>query len=142
MSRQRMETQITSMAGEFLTVGKLFKRGYQASVTLGNAKAIDIFIFNPKSKKMFSVQVKTQRRKNCFPMKKESIDREHIYIFVRLNNFEDSEEFFIVPGKEILKDVNRFFGSSYLDPNKPSKMPAINYGPLNSYRDNWAVFDN
>jgi hypothetical protein len=137
-----MDPQITSMAGEFLTVGKLFKRGYQASVTLGNAKAIDIFIFNPKSKKMFSVQVKTQRRKNCFPMKKESIDREHIYIFVRLNNYEDSEEFFIVPGKEILKDVNRFFGSSYLDPNKPSKMPAINYGPLNSYRDNWAVFDN
>ena len=44
-----METQITSMAGEFLTVGKLFKRGYQVSVTLGNAKAIDIFTFNPKT---------------------------------------------------------------------------------------------
>ncbi len=142
MSRQRMETQITAMAGEFLTVGKLFKRGYQASVTLGNAKAIDIFIFNPKTKKKFSVQVKTQRRKNCFPMKKESIDSDHIYIFVRLNTFEDIEEFFIVPGKEIISDIDKFFGSSYKDPHKTSKMPAINYGPLDSYRNNWAVFDN
>ena len=142
MSRKRIDPQVTAMAGEFLTAGKLFKKGYQVSVTLGNTKAIDIFIFNPATKKKFSVQVKTQRRKNNFPIKKESIKREHIYIFVRLNRFEDSEEFFIVPGREILKDINRFFGSSYIDPEKPSKMPAINYGPLDSYRDNWAVFDN
>lgn len=142
MSRKRIDPQITAMAGEFLTAGKLFKKGYQVSVTLGNAKAIDIFIFNPATKKKFSVQVKTQRRKNNFPIKKESMESEFIYIFVRLNNFEDSEEFFIVPGKEILEDINRFFGSSYLDPDKPRKMPAINYGPLDSYRDNWAVFDN
>ena len=142
MSRQSMDTQITSMAGEFLTVGKLFKRGYQVSVTFGLAKAIDIFIFNPITKMTFSVQVKTQRRKNNFPIKKENIDPDHIYVFVRLNNFEDSEESFIVPGEEIISDIDKFFGSSYKDPHKPSKMPAINYGPLDSYRDNWAVFDN
>ena len=142
MSQQRIDPQITAMAGEFLTVGKLFKRGYQVSVTFGFAKAIDIFILNPTTNKSFSVQVKTQRRKNNFPMKKENINLDHIYIFVRLNNFKDSEEFFIVPGNEIYSDVDKFFGSSYRDTDKPSKMPAINYSPLDSYRDNWAVFDN
>ena len=47
MSRQSKDFQITAMAGEFLTAGKLFKRGYQVSVTFGNAKAIDILILNP-----------------------------------------------------------------------------------------------
>jgi hypothetical protein len=42
-----------------------------------------------------------------------------------------------VPGHEILSDVNKFFGSSYRDPENPSNMPAINYGPLAPYKDNW-----
>lgn len=29
MTKPRVDQQLTGMAGEFLTVGKLFKRGYQ-----------------------------------------------------------------------------------------------------------------
>ena len=46
-----------------------------------------------------------------------------------------------VPGKEIVQDINRFFGASYKDPDNPSNVPAINYGPLAPYKDNWYVFD-
>ena len=56
----------TGMAGEFLTVGKLFKRGYQASVTLGSAKAVDVFVYNPETDKSFNVQVKTSQAKELF----------------------------------------------------------------------------
>lgn len=141
MKNQGRDQQITGMAGEFLTVGKLFKRGYQASVTFGNAKAIDVLVHNPRTDKSFSVQVKTLRYKNCFPMKKENLKPDHIYVFILLNDFDRPEEYFIVPGKEIVQDINRFFGASYKDPDNPSNMPAINYGPLAPYKDNWYVFD-
>ena len=141
MENKRPDQQLTGMAGEFLTVGKLFKRGYQASVTFGNAKGIDVLVYNSKIEKSFNVQVKTLRRKNCFPIRKENLKPDHIYIFILLHDFNDPEEFFILPGHEIIRDINNFFGSSYKNPNKPSNMPAINYGPLARYKDNWQVFD-
>jgi hypothetical protein len=141
LGKSRADGQLSGMAGEFLTVGKLFKRGYQASVTLGNAKAVDVFVYNSETDKSFNVQVKTLRQKNCFPIRREAIRADHIYVFIILHSWDEPEEFFIVPGQEILKDINNFFGSCYLNPEKPSKMPAINYGPLSSYKDNWQVFD-
>jgi hypothetical protein len=141
MGKPRADGQLSGMAGEFLTVGKLFKRGYQASVTLGNAKAVDVLVYNPNTDKSFNVQVKTLRQKNCFPARKEAINPRHIYVFIILNEWDKHEDFFIAPGHEILNDIDRFFGASYRNPESPSNMPAINYGPLAPYKDNWKVFD-
>lgn len=135
------DQQLTGMAGEFLTVGKLFKRGYQASVTFGNAKAIDVLAYNPRNDKSYIVQVKTLRYKNCFLIKKESIKPDYVYVFIILHDIDELEEYFIISGLEILEDINKFFGASYRNPDKPSKMPAINYGPLFPYKDNWIIFD-
>ncbi|MGD0757051.1 MAG: hypothetical protein ABR927_18545 [Bacteroidales bacterium] len=137
---KRIDSQITSMAGEFLTVGKLFKKGVQASVTFGNAKKIDILAYNPENKKNFNIQVKTLRKKNCFPIKKESIDREHIYVFIILYNSEKEEDYFIIKGSDILENINKFFGALY-NKDVASIMPAINYGSLKEYKDNWRIFD-
>ncbi|MGZ4873122.1 MAG: hypothetical protein ACXV99_14625 [Candidatus Angelobacter sp.] len=141
MPNSRPDFQTTGMAGEFLTVGKLFKRGYQAAVTFGNAKGIDVLVHNPSTDHTFAVQVKTLRGKNCFPIRKESLKTEHVYVFIVLNKFEAAEDFFIVPGKDILAEIDKFFGSSYRNPEKQSSMPAINYGPLKPYKDNWSIFD-
>lgn len=141
MSKRRVDGQITGMAGEFLTLGKLFKRGYQGSVTFGNAKAIDLFVYNPETARTFNVQVKTLRAKNCFPMRREDIHPDHIYVFVLLNGFDKGEEFFIVPGHDILDAIDKFFGSSYRGRERPSSMPAINYGLLAAYKGNWKIFD-
>jgi hypothetical protein len=141
MIKHTNDQQLTGMAGEFLTVGKLFKRGYQASVTFGNAKAIDVLVYNPENDKSYAVQVKTIRQKNCFLIKKENIKPDHIYVFIILHDFEQSEEYFIIPGVEILENIETFFGSSYRNPDKPSNMPAVNYGPLAKYKNNWQVFE-
>ena len=74
-------------------------------------------------------------------MKNESIKRYHIYVFVILNEWDKAEEFFIIRGRELLENIDLFFGASYRDPSKPSNMPAINYGSLAPYRDNWQIFD-
>lgn len=140
MENHESEKNITGMAGEFLTIGKLFKRRYQASVTLGNAKAVDVLVYNPENNKTFAVQVKTLRRKNCFFMKKDNLKADHIYVFVLLNDFEQPEEYFILAGREIAQDIDKFFGfGKPCDPNKPSKY--IDFNPLKPYRDNWKVFD-
>lgn len=137
---QRPDPQITGMAGEFLTAGKLFKLGFQVSVTLRNAKQIDLFVYNPRTPRTFEVQVKTLRSKNCFPMRKDKVIAGHIYVFVVLNGPDEPEEYYIVPGEVISGDINGFFGTSY-QREVPSTMPAINYGPLKPYRDKWEVFE-
>lgn len=139
--RPRVDHQMIGAAGEFLTAGKLFKRGYQVSVTYGNAKAIDLFVLNPRTGRTFKVQVKSQHRKNCFPVRRESIDRDVILVFVRLNAPDDAEEFFVVAGRTILADISRYFGSSYRNPEHPSSFPAVNYGPIEPHRNGWSVFD-
>src|SRR6185437_5024492 len=100
-------------------------------------KGIDVLVHNAKTDNTFAVQVKTLRSPNCFFINKEAIKTDHIYVFIFLNSFDSIEEFFIVPGADILADIDKFFGSSYKNPEKPSTMPAINYGPLKPYKDNW-----
>ncbi|MBN2776524.1 MAG: hypothetical protein JXR36_02710 [Bacteroidales bacterium] len=141
MAKKYIDQQLTGMAGEFLTVGKLFKLGLQASVTFGNAKAIDVLAYNPENNKSYAVQVKTLRKKNCFLLKKENINPDHIFVFIFLNDFEQDETFYIIEGKVILQNIEKFYGSSYRNPEKPSKMPAINYGSLKGFEDNWGVFE-
>jgi len=138
--RPRIDGQITGMAGEFLVAGKLFKRRMQVSVTMGNAKAIDLFVHNPRTDRTFNVQVRTLRQKNCFPMRRGNVKAGHIYVFVILNRHDQDEQFFIVPGRTILDDINRFFGTSYTR-EKPSTFPAVNYGPLKEFEGNWDVFE-
>ena len=137
--RPRADGQLSGMAGEYLVAGKLFKRRMQVSITLGNAKAIDLFVHNPRTDHTFNVQVKTLRQKNCFPMRRENVKTNHIYVFVVLNRDDQDEQFFVVPGGIILKDINRFFGTSYTR-EEPSTFPAVNYGPLKEFEDNWRVF--
>ena len=128
------------MAGEFLVAGKLFKRGLQVSVTMGNAKSIDLFAHNPQTGRTFTVQVKTVRDKNCYPMTRESIRGSDILVFVILNGVNQDEEFFILLGKTVLNDIDHFFGSSYRGARSVS-MPGVNYGPLKEFKDNWALFE-
>jgi len=135
----KADGQISGMAGEFLTVGKLFKLGLQASLTLGNAKSVDVLAYNKNTNKNYNVQVKTCRKKNCFPIKKENVIENHIYVFVFLNDIKNDENFFIVLGSTLLNDIDKFGGSSYRN-NKVSSIPGINYGPLKEFEDNWGLF--
>lgn len=137
----KFDNQITGMAGEFLVLGKLFKKGLQASITFGNAKAIDILVCDPDNEKTYAVQVKTSKKKNNFrELKGKEIKPDHIYVFVFLNDFENNEDFFIVKGSEILKNVESFFGKKYNNDNLPEK-GTVYWESLKEYKDNWNVFD-
>jgi hypothetical protein len=138
----RKDQQLSAAAGEFLCVGKLFKLGLQATITIRNAKAVDILAFNPRNSKTYAIQVKSLRKPNAFPMRKEQIHPDFIYVFVILYTEvpNRTEEFYILTGKTILSDIPRFFGASYKR-KIPSSIPGINYGSLKEYKDNWKLFD-
>lgn len=130
--KEKNYNQITGLAGEFFVAAELFKRGFQVSLTLGNAKAVDLFALPHKSKIPIKIEVKTLRKKNCFRIKVGAIAKEMIYVFVILNDVDTSPLYFIVPGKIIRSKLKLFFGSSI---NK--KVEGINYGPLRLYLNRW-----
>ena len=133
--KKRPDNQLIGMAGEFLTAGQLLKRGYLASVTLGNAKAIDILVHNPNTGLNFNVQVKaSQGRQGGFFFNKQGVHPEHIYVFVILNKPTKPEDFFIVKGDTILRDADKFFGKG------EGKVSGVSYKSLIGYKDNWQLF--
>jgi hypothetical protein len=60
VSKQRSDGQKSGLAGEFFVAAELLKRGLQTSLTLGNAKSIDLFAINDKGTS-FTIQVKALR---------------------------------------------------------------------------------
>ena len=52
-----------SMAGEFGVASELLKRGYDVSVTYGNAKAVDVICFDSATQHYKTIEVKTTHNK-------------------------------------------------------------------------------
>ena len=51
-----------ALAGEFAVLSELALRGYDANMTLGHTKGVDILVSNPRTNKMFKLEVKTTYR--------------------------------------------------------------------------------
>jgi hypothetical protein len=98
------------LAGEFLVAGELARRGYAVSITLGNAKSVDIYVETGEydergQKRTIRVDAKAARTKSWVIGK---IDDAICYIFVYLrtkNQISKNEppQFFVARGNEIKK---------------------------------------
>jgi hypothetical protein len=51
-----------SLAGEFALLSQLAVRGYDANMTLGHTKGVDILMSDPKTRRMRKLEVKTNYR--------------------------------------------------------------------------------
>jgi hypothetical protein len=73
------------LAGEYFVAAELCRRGYSVAMTLGNAKAIDLFA--ERNGRTANVQVKAiAHRKNIgWPIMKHGILTGIMYVFVCLN---------------------------------------------------------
>lgn len=134
----RVDGQITGLAGEFFVAAELLKRGLQASLTFGNAKSIDLFAFNPRTSKTFTVQVKALRKSNYFVIDHAKVQREHTYVFVLLNEPNKPVNYFVVPG-EILVDEPSRFGRYFQGETFPGVNPRILREE--GFEDAWSVFE-
>ena len=128
------DTNTSHLAGEFLVAGELSRRGYPVSITMGNAKAIDIHADTLSRQETIRVDAKATRSKTSWPIKENAVDKDLFYIFVYLRTEEEikhnaKSEYFIVTGREII--------TKHLI--KPWKMPGIPYSSLKKqeYEERW-----
>jgi hypothetical protein len=108
-----------SIAGEFAVLAQLALRGVDANLTLGNTKSVDIIASDPKTGKMFKLEVKTsydpkptisklfgQTLNWIMADKHETItDPNLFYCFVNIEKEAKSFRFFIVPSLIVARYV-------------------------------------
>ena len=130
----------THLAGEFLVAGELSRRGYPVSITMGNAKSVDIYADSKDGP--IKIEAKAGRTKTNWPINKNSVYKDQYYIFLYLQNENKIKknipsEYFVVFGKELLSKKKKLItewktrqGVKYLSLNKDKykerwdKLPA------------------
>ena len=84
----------TNLAAEFHVLSILHRLGYEATLTLGNKKAVDIFIFKQDGKTI-TIDVKGVAKKYDWPADNLKVDnkRGHYIVLVCFNGkIEDPNE--------------------------------------------------
>lgn len=118
--RNRISPNSVALAGEFAVLSKLALYGYDANMTLGNTKSVDILASDPRTNKFYQIEVKSKldSRKNITDTetrlfgkivsswimgdKHETITRPNLwYCFVLIAQETKATRFFIVPSKVV-----------------------------------------
>lgn len=115
---EKLPRNSSGLSGEYFVSAELYRRGFNVGLTIGNAKAIDIFA--EKDGKTYQIQVKTIRSKKSigWPLMEHQIKDNVIYIMVNLN-FEQQPDYYIM-----LPDEVRYFHKQY------SSRGIVTLGPV------------
>jgi hypothetical protein len=129
-----LASNTSALAGEYLVAGELSRRGYLVSITMGNAKAIDIFACTKDRKKTIKIDVKASKCKTSWPA--GEIKEDMFYVFVSLHKPEKliaikgvniAPEYYIIPGEKAKSLVNRYARG----------MSDIRYHAVQEYKERW-----
>ncbi len=119
----KITSNSVSLAGEFAVLSQLALRGYDANMTLGNTKSVDILVSNPQTGKMYQLEVKTNynnsrnapSRSKLFgdTLSAWMMSRKHediamanlFYCFVNICKGTNVFKFYIVPSKVVARYV-------------------------------------
>ncbi len=119
----KINSNSIALSGEFAVLSQLALRGYDANMTLGNTKGVDILVSNPKSQKMYQLEVKTNYRNSRngpsnsivhgrsvsgWMMKafhEKIVAPNLFYCFVNIDKDTDLFKFYIVPSRLVAKYV-------------------------------------
>lgn len=113
-SKSRISPNSVSLAGEFAALSRLALWGYDANMTLGRTKNVDILVSNPTTNQLYQLEVKTNLDSRKRPpvskifgryltdwimnQKHESISRPNLwYCFVTIGLESKVARYFIVP---------------------------------------------
>lgn len=162
-----MASNNIGLAGEFYAMHRLFLEGYEATLTLGNTKGIDILLYNPKNGKQFKVEVKTSRTLASLKVfrgeygkymqwmmskKHESyIDKDNLvycFVFISKNKDEKPRIFFLDPQSVGMRV--RWAHKTWLHAEHKKKvkdgdmrmfMISLNNLEKNKFQNNFKIFD-
>jgi hypothetical protein len=121
-NKNRISPNSVSLAGEFAALSRLTLWGYDANMTLGRTKNVDILISNPRTNQLYQLEVKTKLDSRKRPPvsklfgrylsdwimneKHESISRPELwYCFVTIGLDTKILRYFIVPSAVVAEYV-------------------------------------
>ncbi len=99
----------TGLSGEYFVAAELYRRGYNVGMTIGNAKAVDLFA--ERKGHVVPIQVKSifKKKHSGFPMMKEKIKRKVLYVFVCLNgDTMDLPTYYIASSREVHNKIKQY----------------------------------
>lgn len=98
----------THLAGEYFVAAELYRRGYSVAMTLGNAKAIDLFAEHEAQ--TVNVQVKAIRDKKSvgWPMMQDKVMDGVMYVFVCLNGTSEPPDYYVCTASEARSLVKQY----------------------------------
>ena len=125
MTDTKPSANSVALAGEFAVLSQLALRGYDANLTLGNTKNVDILVSDPDSGRMYRLEVKTSgyrsakgsagRRSRLFghtfswimsKKHEEIVDPSLFYCFVNIGGEHGTSfRFFILPSNVVAEYV-------------------------------------
>jgi hypothetical protein len=125
---ERPETSSSHLAGEYFAAAELSKRGYAVAMTIGNAKAIDLFV--ERGRRTANIQVKSIRlRRNVgWPISRSKVCSNVVYVFVCLNSIDQAPSYFIATPSEVRPRVRQY-----------ATRGILNFGSVNTdqFKDRW-----
>jgi hypothetical protein len=109
-TRRKALHNTVHMAGELFVAAELSKRGYQVSLTMGNAKAVDLFA--ERDGKVVCIQVKTLLKQAHagwrIPFDMSKIIDGVIYVCVVLNRVGQAPHYYILKPQEVRDRAKRW----------------------------------
>jgi len=107
----------TGMAGEFCAMEKLFCLGFESSLTMGNAKSIDILSKSP-SGKLYEVSVKTIQGGGKWGVGKEDVSKRKNLVYVLLHykkfsSIDTQPDIWVIPANAAEKIKRPWLNGSY-----------------------------
>lgn len=145
-TQQNLSSGLSGVAGEYFVSAELSRRGYVASITLRNAKGIDILCSNEDASRQIGIQVKTNKRANrewVLNSKSEDYYADNLfYVFVNLNNNKSHPDYFVVPSTEVAKHVKEAHATWLSTPGRGGKVHNDNtlrkfVDVKEEYKDRW-----
>ena len=116
------QTGRIGVAGEYFVMAELTRRGYVASLTSKNTKAIDLLVSDKNGKQLAAIQVKAcdnakQQRWKMSSSVENNDSANLYYVFVNMNGGSEPS-YYVVPSKYVAYRVKEDYDNWYNTPGK------------------------
>jgi hypothetical protein len=102
------EPTTSHLAGEYFVAAELSKRGHAVAMTIGNARAIDLFV--EKGLRTANIQVKAIRSRTSvgWPMWRARVWSNVTYVFICLNQPGVPPDYFVATPREVRPRIKQY----------------------------------
>lgn len=136
LAPEPLSTGLSGAAGEYFVAAELSRRGFIASVTLRNARGIDILVARPNASGFLGIQVKTnQHSQRSWPLheKVESASRPDLFfVFVNLHG-SGEPSYHVVPSSVVAEYCRSRHAAWLAVPGKDGRPHRDN--PVREFKD-------